>query len=98
MWQLISSGIGLEIRGRLGDNAAPMHGKLLKILYAAVVVLTLAFPFLLALEKISDSDTFWHLKTGEWIFSHSSIPCTDPFSSTVYGKPWPDRAEPGAIR
>jgi len=90
MYPPISSGIGLEIRGRLGDNAAPMHGKPLKILFAAVVVLALAFPFLLALEKVSESDTFWHLKTGEWILSHTSIPRTDPFSSTVYGKPWPD--------
>jgi len=87
----ISSGIGLEIRGRVGDNAAPMHGKLLKVLYAAVVVLALAFPFLLALEKVSESDTFWHLKTGEWILSHGSIPRTDPFSSTAFGKPWPNR-------
>ena len=85
-----SSGIGLEIRRRLGDNAAPMHGKLLKVLFAMVVVLALAFPFLLGLEKISESDTFWHLKTGEWILSHGSIPRTDPFSATVYGKPWLD--------
>src|ERR1035438_9560916 len=85
-----SSGIGLEIRGRLGDNAAPMHGKLLKVLFAAVVALALAFPFLLALEKVSESDTFWHLKIGEWILSHGAIPRTDPFSATVYGKPWFD--------
>src|SRR5258706_12405374 len=67
-----------------------MHGKLLKVLFSAVVMLALAFPFLLALEKVSESDTFWHLKTGEWILSHGSIPRTDPFSATVHGKPWLD--------
>ena len=67
-----------------------MHGKLLKVLFAAVVVSALAFPFLLALEKVSEADTFWHLKTGEWILSHGTIPRTDPFSATVYGKPWFD--------
>lgn len=67
-----------------------MHGKLLKVLFAAVVVLALAFPFLLALEKVSESDTFWRLKTGEWILSHGAIPRTDPFSATGYGKPWVD--------
>jgi hypothetical protein len=54
------------------------------------VVLALAFPFLLALEKISESDTFWHLKTGEWIISHGAVPRADPFSATVNGKPWLD--------
>ena len=78
------------MRGRLGDNAAPMHGKLLKSLSAIVIVLALAFPFLLALEKISESDTFWHLKTGEWIIAHEAIPRADPFSATVNGKPWLD--------
>ena len=86
----IASGIGLEIGRRLGDNAALMHGKLLKVLFATVVVSALAFPFLLALEKVSESDTFWQLKTGEWILNHGAIPRTDPFSATVYGKPWLD--------
>src|ERR1700683_1215292 len=90
MYPPISSGIGLEIRGRVGDNAASMHGKHLKVLFVAVVALALAFPFLLALEKVSDSDTFWHLKTGEWILSHESIPRTAPFSATAYGNPWQD--------
>ncbi|MGA2605504.1 MAG: tetratricopeptide repeat protein [Verrucomicrobiia bacterium] len=67
-----------------------MHVKPLKILSATVVVLALAFPFLLGLEKISESDTFWHLKTGEWILSHMAIPRIDPFSATVNGKPWLD--------
>ena len=67
-----------------------MHGKLLKALSAAVMVLALAFPYLLALDKISESDTFWHLKTGEWIIAHGAVPRVDPFSATVSGKPWLD--------
>ncbi len=67
-----------------------MHGKALKILAATVVVLAVAFPFLLALEKISEPDTFWHLKTGEWIIAHDAVPHTDPFSATVNGKEWLD--------
>ncbi len=78
------------MRGQLGDNAAPMHGKLLKGLSAIVIILALAFPFLLALEKISESDTFWHLKTGEWIIAHGAVPRVDPFSATVVGKQWLD--------
>jgi hypothetical protein len=67
-----------------------MHGKPLRILSAIVVVLAVAFPFLLALEKISESDTFWHLKTGEWILAHGAVPHADPFSATVNGKEWLD--------
>jgi tetratricopeptide (TPR) repeat protein len=54
------------------------------------MVLVLSFPFVLALARISESDTFWHLKTGEWIVSHGTIPRVDPFSATVNGKPWLD--------
>jgi Tfp pilus assembly protein PilF len=67
-----------------------MHGKALKILAVIVVVLALVFPFFLALEKISESDTFWHLKTGEWILSHGAVPHADPFSATASGKEWLD--------
>lgn len=35
-----------------------------------------------------DPDFYWHLKTGEYIVSHLSIPSTDPFSYTAAGKPW----------
>lgn len=67
-----------------------MQSRSLKIFIMLAVVLALAFPFLLALEKIHESDTFWHLKTGEWILTHGAIPRADSFSSTVPGKPWLD--------
>src|SRR5579871_888102 len=85
-----ASGIGLEMHGRLGDNAAPMHRKSLKALAIAAMALAFAFSFLLGVAKISDPDTFWHLKTGEWIVSHHAVPRVDPFSSTTNGKPWLD--------
>ncbi len=75
---------------RCHNVAYAMHGRALKILAAIVVVLAVAFPFLLALEKISESDTFWHLKAGEWIVSHGADPHADPFSATVNGKQWLD--------
>ncbi|MBI1911337.1 MAG: tetratricopeptide repeat protein [Deltaproteobacteria bacterium] len=37
-----------------------------------------------------DSDIFWALKSGEWIFSNLKVPATDPFSYTFGGKPWVD--------
>jgi hypothetical protein len=35
-----------------------------------------------------DPDIWWHLRTGQWIFSHGQVPVTDPFSAYGMGKPW----------
>lgn len=35
-----------------------------------------------------DTDTWWHLKAGEWISEHGAILRTDPFSSTRFGENW----------
>ncbi len=36
------------------------------------------------------SDTWWQVRTGQWIVQRGYIPTTDPFSSTVYGRYWPN--------
>ncbi|NLI15112.1 MAG: hypothetical protein GX409_02375, partial [candidate division Zixibacteria bacterium] len=47
----------------------------------------LALSFIIAFFKITDSDVWWHLKTGEYILAHG-IPSTDPFSFTAAGSRW----------
>lgn len=42
----------------------------------------------MASRNVSDPDLWWHLKTGEFIAQHSSIPHVDPFSYTRAGQPW----------
>ncbi len=37
-----------------------------------------------------DSDIFWALKSGEWIFAHLTVPKTDPFSYTFASAGWID--------
>jgi hypothetical protein len=37
---------------------------------------------------LSDGDTGWHIRTGEWILAHHSVPHTDIFSYTRPGQPW----------
>ena len=37
---------------------------------------------------LSDSDTGWHIRTGEWILRNWRIPSTDLFSFTRTGEPW----------
>jgi hypothetical protein len=37
---------------------------------------------------LTDSDTGWHIRTGDWILSHKRIPKIDIFSFTMAGRPW----------
>jgi hypothetical protein len=58
-------------------------------LFRVVVCTALyAIPLITALQPISELDTWWHLRTGQWIIEHGSLPTTDPFSSFGMGKPW----------
>jgi tetratricopeptide (TPR) repeat protein len=43
-----------------------------------------------AARKILSFDIWWHLKTGEWIWQHKTIPYVDPFSYTFRGAEWID--------
>jgi len=37
---------------------------------------------------LTDSDTGWHIRTGEWILENGRVPTADIFSFTRAGKPW----------
>jgi hypothetical protein len=37
---------------------------------------------------LTDSDTGWHIRSGEWILKNSRVPVTDIFSFTRAGQPW----------
>jgi hypothetical protein len=42
----------------------------------------------MAARNATDPDVWWHLKTGQYITEHKSVPHTDPFSYTRAGEPW----------
>jgi hypothetical protein len=44
--------------------------------------------FLIGARNVSDPDLWWHLKTGQYIIAHNSVPHTDAFSYTRGGQPW----------
>jgi len=50
-----------------------------------VVVLGVAA---MALRPSFDTDTWWHLRAGQWIVENRQVPRTDPFSHTMQGGPW----------
>jgi len=46
--------------------------------------------FTMAVRVPADSDTWWHLRSGQYIVENMSIPTTDPFSHTRLGQLWID--------
>ena len=39
-------------------------------------------------ERLADPDVGWHLRTGEWILQHHTVPHNDPFSRVNGGSAW----------
>jgi hypothetical protein len=37
---------------------------------------------------LTDADTYWHVRVGQWILEHRAIPVSDPFSHTMSGAAW----------
>src|SRR5690348_15733661 len=37
---------------------------------------------------LGDCDTGWHIRTGQWILAHRSVPAQDMFSFSKPGAPW----------
>jgi hypothetical protein len=60
---------------------------LLRVLVWSVLY---ALPVGVALLPLVDYDMWWHLRTGQWIVEHGTVPTTDPFSQygLQTGKPW----------
>lgn len=52
--------------------------------------IALGFVVMLAFAGVvaPQSDTFFHLRTGEYIWQSKAIPTTEPFSHTFRGRPW----------
>jgi tetratricopeptide (TPR) repeat protein len=54
----------------------------------AALPITLLTTAALALRRLDDSDTWWHLAAGRWIVENARVPVTDPFSHTVPDHAW----------
>jgi hypothetical protein len=79
--QVVGSNVDRAVtRPRLRDQVA----------HAFVVAALFAAPVLVCIRTagMADPDVWWHLRAGEWIQAHHSVPFTDPFSSFGAGKPW----------
>ncbi len=62
--------------------ALTTHNLLIAIVFVAVFTMAVRIP--------ADSDTWWHLRSGQYIVKNLTIPTADPFSHTQAGKLWID--------
>ena len=67
--------------------SATLMNQMLGTTRVFLAVLFLGF-FAMAARNVADPDVWWHLKTGQYIAEHKSVPHTDPFSYTRAGQPW----------
>lgn len=52
------------------------------------IVITFLAIFAMAARISVDTDTWWHLRAGQWIMDNRSVPRVDPFSYTRLDYPW----------
>ena len=70
---------------------ARLKARFLPSLTDVAFLMPLSFIFLKldgARTLLSDGDTGWHIRTGEWILNHHQVPLTDIFSFSNPGAPW----------
>ncbi len=65
-----------------GKAARALQGAILALVYAAPAAI------ILLAGTVAEPDTWWHLRTAQWILQHHAVPHTDPFTSDAFGRPW----------
>lgn len=48
--------------------------------------------FAMAVRVPTDTDAWWHIRSGQWIADERAVPRSDPFSHTRAGAPWIDHS------
>jgi tetratricopeptide (TPR) repeat protein len=71
------------------DDPPPLPATL-RVLDWILIAAFLALTFLLGVFPLKDTDFWWHLRTGDWIREHGTVPTTDLYTFTVPDHPWID--------
>src|SRR6516225_3736318 len=69
---------------------APAELKALRLWNRVLLGGLLLWTYLSLCFPVYDTDFWWHLKTGEWIVEHGTVPQVDLFTFTEIGTPWTD--------
>jgi hypothetical protein len=76
----------------MAESSAPKtrNGRVDQVAQTLVVAVLFAVPVLMCIHAamVNDPDIWWHLRTGEWMLAHHSIPRVDPYSGALAGSRW----------
>jgi hypothetical protein len=61
-----------------------------RLIDGVLIVLVVAAAFLLGCQELFDSDVWWHVRAGQWIWEHGRVPALDPFTFASADRPWID--------
>lgn len=53
-----------------------------------ILLVLYAIPSIVIIGPVIDPDIWWHLRTGEWIVQHGTVPTHDPFSLVGQTQHW----------
>ncbi len=71
--------------------SSPTHpDRAVRMTDGALVLLMLGATFALGCQELYDSDIWWHVRSGQWIWEHRQIPRLDPFTFTSSDRLWID--------
>jgi len=62
------------------------------LLHLCVGACAFLFLFVIGDLLLQDSDTYWHIRIGQWIIDHAAVPYSDFYSFTRSGSPWMSNA------
>src|SRR5947209_4479498 len=86
----VESGTAEVLGGAALEPTKDSGGRSRQFAHVFVLAVLLAAPAIICARTacVADPDIWWHLRTGEWMQQHHSIPRFDPFSAPNAGKPW----------
>jgi len=79
---------GRQRRQATGKQVGPIARWLLPSLGGLSALLVLELLVTNSWRFLLDSDTGWHIRTGELVLQMHGAPHRDPFSHTMFGQPW----------
>lgn len=82
------TGVGVAPRQAVLPGLARLLLPNLAAMLAAATLAYCIFMFNGAGQLFRDSDSGWHIRSGEWILAHRALPRTDPYSFSRAGEPW----------